>query len=333
MIEPVKLSIDEIVEPAWSLHRPTGECRSPLVHLRRGGKIDGYSHPNEASWTPSGDGFAFLSQDGQVTSRSESIVRNESGRLEVRMSHSFDPPRPAHLLVEVGKAPALPSAPFSKPKPGNVALSLSIPDPALRFLGPAISRAFFVANNPDIDASIFKSWDLNERDVVIQYNNPLFFDALAGCAGNKLHFHYPNIQSCWGFSDDGSPDHDYCGQAFSSLTFAVLNGIPAPVEQYFKSCQGKARRMAIHPQTHTTLHRYPSGKLPSCGFASVGFMRYLNWIRLAQGGRPIELTMVGFTGQYGPGRAWCGHDFDFEQRVYGTWLDLRRVAADGSTLY
>jgi hypothetical protein len=340
MIDLVKLSVDEIVQQAWSLHRPSGECRSALIHLRPDGRIDGYSHPNEASWTPQGQGFVFLSRDGRVTSHSETISRNASGLLEIRMNHSFAPDLLAHVLVEVRDSPVdrqnqsdIPApthARTGKAKPGNVALSLFIPSPALAFLSPAISRAVFIANNPEIDPSIFETWNLNERDVVIQYNKPVFFDALARYTCHKLHFHYPNIKSCWGFTDEGRPDHEYCSQTFCSLTFAVLNGIPAPVEQYFKECNGNARRMAILPQAHTTLYSYPFGKLPSCGFASVCFMRYLNWIRQMQGIRPIELVMVGFTGQYGPGRAWSGHDFDFEQRAYDTWLELRRLSADGS---
>jgi hypothetical protein len=342
MIDLVKLSPDEIVEHAWSLYRPSGECRSALIHLRRDGKIDGYSHPNEASWTPQGEGFAFLSRDGRVTSHSESISRNESGLLEIRMNHPFDPDLLAHVLVEARDSPvdrknrsdisASTHAESANAQRGNVALSLLIPNPALAFLSPVISRAVFIANNPDIDSSMFETWNLSERDIVIQYNKPVFFDALARYASHKLHFHYPNIKSCWGFTDEGKPDHEYCEQTFCSLTFAVLNGVPAPVEQYFKECNGKARRMAILPQAHTTLYSYPLGKLPSCGFASVCFMRYLNWIRQMQGIQLLELVMVGFTGQYGPGRAWSGHDFDFEQRVYNTWLDLRRIAADGSAV-
>jgi hypothetical protein len=344
MIEPVHLSADEITKYFWSLHRPNGDCRSPLIQLRRGGMVEGYSHPNEASWVPRGDGFAFLSQDGRVTSHSGSISRNQAGLLEIRMNNALDPEVLAHLLVEVKDAPGkgqghaefreskgpFPAVRSGKAKVGNIEVSLSMPGPALTFLSPAISRVFFIANNPDIDASIFQAWNLHEGDIVIQYNTPVFFDSLDGFFSHKVHFHYPNIRSCWGFTDEGKPEHEYCGQMFSSLTFAILNGVPTPVEQYFKELNGQARCMAILPHFHTGLYSYPIGKLPSCGFVSVGFFRYLNWIRKLQGNPPLELNMVGFTGHYGPGRAWSGHDFEFEQRVYETWLDLRRISADGS---
>jgi hypothetical protein len=63
---------------------------------------------------------------------------------------------------------------------------------------------------------------------------------------------------------------------------------------------------------------------------SVSFFRSLNWVRRQQDHKPLELHMIGFTGVYAPGKAWPGHDFAFEQQVYATWLDLRRLNIDGS---
>lgn len=343
MTDPMQLSADEITAHTWSLFRPNGDCRSPLVVLEPGGKINGYSHPNEVSWAPHEGGLVFLSEDGRVTSTSARIIRNQSGLLEIRMNSLADPDLPAHILVESRgasrdspdsipvRAPkqTSPVGRFGKGKVGNIGISLSVPDPAIAYLDQAISRVFFIANNPDINKSVFDSWNLHDADIVIQYNSPVFFDALSEYSCHKLHFHYPNIRSCWGFTDDGRPNHQYDKQVFSSLTFALLNGIPAIVEPYFEELGKQARRMAVMTRFHSVLYSYPSGKLPSCGFASINFFRYLNWIRGSQGNSPIELNMVGFTGDYGPRKAWSGHDFDFEQRTYETWLDVRRLAADG----
>jgi hypothetical protein len=88
--------------------------------------------------------------------------------------------------------------------------------------------------------------------------------------------------------------------------------------------------MAIVPDRHIALYCYPAGRAPSAGFISVAFFRSLNWIRRQQNRKALQLTMIGFTGVYAPGKAWPGHDFPFEQAAYGTWLDLRRLNIDGS---
>jgi len=169
--------------------------------------------------------------------------------------------------------------------------------------------------------------------VVVQYNKPMFFDALAGFRTNKVHFHYPNhLNSCWGFTEDGAPECAYHQQQACSLTFAIANVVPSRIEPYFESIGAQAQRAAIVLDRHVALHSYPAGKMPSCGFISVSYFRFLNWVRSRQNRPRFGLIMIGFTGNYKPGTNWVGHDFAFEQQVYSTWLDLERLTADGTPM-
>lgn len=335
------LSLDEIVRCTWSLHRPNGDCRSPQLRFQEDGKLFGYHHPNEASWVPYGDGFAFLSVDGRMTSVSGGIRRNADGRFEICMNRFVSRDQTAHFLVQAGDLPGKPSngveekagpanpPPRKKERP-NLSLDFPIPEPALRYLLPEVSRVFFIANNREIDRSIFDRWGLCEADIVVQYNKAFFLEALAQYSCHKVHFHYPNRKTCWGFTEDGAPERPYESQKFSSLTFAVVDGMPPPVARYFRGISALAQCMAIKPHIHQAAFSYPDGRVPSCGFVSISFFRFLAWIRRTLSRPSLELNLVGFTGRYSPGKAWDGHDFAFEQRVYDTWLDLKRIAADGS---
>jgi hypothetical protein len=343
-----QLSLDEIAARSWSLHRPNGDCRSPLILLQPGGKLVGYEHSNEAAWMPYSGGFAFVSRDGMVTSVTAEIRRNDSGALQIRMVNPGLRDRTAHLLVEVGKAPAdshhdAAAAALARPSvspalmtpaaaapPANFNIEICVPDAATAFLEPEISRVFLIANNKDIAVRVFESLNLGANDIVVQYNKALFFATLAGYSCHKLHFFSPHIRSCWGFTDEARPELDYDAQQCCSLTFAVAHWIPSSVRPYFEGLNGRARHMAIVPDRHIALYCYPAGKSPSAGFMAVGFFRSLNWIRRQRGCRPLEISMLGFTGVYAPGKAWQGHDFAFEQKVYDTWLDLRRLNIDGS---
>ena len=340
-----QLSLEDITGRAWSLHRPNGDCRSPMVLLEDGGKVVGYEHPNEASWAPHVEGFAFLSREGRITSVSGEIRRSESGAFRIRMVNPDLRDRTAHVLFEIGKdsrpQAAQPAASDTAAQARSVAIAFAsgpitsrievcAPDAAAAFLDPRITRVFFIANNKDIAPAVFESWDPGATDIVVQYNRPAHFEALTRYSCHKVHFFSPNTRSCWGFMDDARPELQYDEQPFCSLTFAVAHWIPSSVRPYFEGLQARARHMAIVPDRHIALYCYPAGKSPSAGFMSVAFFRSLNWIRRQQGHKPLELAMIGFTGVYGPGKAWPGHDFAFEQQVYATWLDLRRLNIDGS---
>jgi hypothetical protein len=206
-------------------------------------------------------------------------------------------------------------------------------DASQRFLSSEIRRVVFLANNADIAVSSIAELNPGGGDVVVQYNKPMFFDALAGYRCHKMQFLYPDHRhSCHGFTEDGKPDMDYAAQDYSTLTFAIANVVPKCLEPYFASLEHKAQHLAIVPDRHIALHTYPAGKLPSGGFISVGYFRTLNWVRKKRALPALELVTVGFTGSYRPGTGWVGHDFGFEQLVYRTWLDLRRLAADGTVI-
>jgi hypothetical protein len=213
----------------------------------------------------------------------------------------------------------------------SVTVSLNLPEAAVSFLAPALSRALFVANNEDISPTVFQALDLKASDIVVQYNKPMFFDALAGIQCHKVHFVYPNhLNSAWGFAEDGTPELDYAAQERTRLTFMVATVIPGRIRPYLDGLGEAAQSMSILLDRNGAMHSYPPGKLPSGGFVSVSFFRFLNWVRNRRNSSPMQLITLGFTGQYKPGTFWNGHDFRFEQQCYGTWLDLHRLNADGT---
>ena len=338
MDERLRLSVEEITQRSWALHRPNGGITATLVLLKGGGVV-GYEHPNEASWIAHEDAVAFVSRDGAVTSISMNITRNDSDMLEIHMSHPAFPSRLAHVLVEVRNPDARPTsvagpeahpARTARKSTGNYIMNLCIPDAALQFLDSRISRVFFVANNNSIDPSAFDSWNLAKDDVIVQYNLPAFFNLLRGVRCHKLHVMYPNGKTCWGFTDEAQPELDYMNQELSSLTFGTAHWVPPLIKQYFESLGNHIHYMALVPKMHIGLYSYPIDKVPSAGFISVGFFRLLNWIRIFQDTPALELTMIGFTGYYASGNAWPGHDFSFEQKAYDTWLELRRLDIKGA---
>jgi hypothetical protein len=343
------LTMDDVSQRVWALYRPNGDCRSPSVILEAGGRVIGYNHPNEACWAPHGDGFAFLSRAGKPTSISADMYGSDADGWRIRMVYPDRSDRAAHVLVEVPKNAAAPATPARQSAPSppwvpesstparavdnpefKITVDIGVPEAAERFLDGEIERVFLIANNRDLSPSVIESWNLGDSDVVVQYNRPVHFDMLARRKCHKLHFYYPNERACWGFTDDGQPEEDYHLQAFRSLTFAMANVIPRRVWPYLQSLDGTAHAMAVIPARHVILHQYPAGRLPSCGFISVGFFRFLHWIRRQQARPELELFLAGFTGIYPPGIAWAGHDFTFEQAVYGTWTDLIRLGIDSA---
>lgn len=223
----------------------------------------------------------------------------------------------------------------------KLTFDFEIPDAAIGFLDPRIERVFFIANNSDISNGAFEGWNLCERDVIVQYNNPIFFDALARYHCHKVQLNTPNhFDSCWGFTANGIPERDFLAQEYCSFTFAVVGSVPGAIRPYFESFQGNAQHMTIsnaNVPLYATINKanmpqfsYPQGKLPSGGFSSINFFRFLNWIRTRQRCPRLELSTIGFTGIYNSGKPWLGHDFAFEQKIYAVWLDLHKLPVNGS---
>ena len=219
--------------------------------------------------------------------------------------------------------------------------NLEIPDATTIFLEPPIRRAFFIANNPEICSTAFDKWNVTENDVIVQYNNPLFFANLAHYYCNKVQMNsLCTFDSCWGFTPEGHPEIDYCNQQYRSLTFVVVGSIPSVIKAYFEGMTDRAKFMSISDlsiplystivDSKTLAHGYPAGKKPSAGFSSLNFFRFVNWLRQSRGCERIELFMIGFTGVYKSGNPWVGHDFLYEQQVYNIWLELHRLGFDGT---
>jgi hypothetical protein len=215
----------------------------------------------------------------------------------------------------------------------NIKVDVAVPDAAMPFLDADIRRVFFIANNGEIEKSVFEKCAPGPTDVVVQYNKPIFFDTLSAYKCHKLHFFYPNhLNSCWGFTADGTPEVDYSAQQSCSLTFAVANVIPNMIDPYCQSLGDRVPRMALVLDRHVPLHNYPVGRMPSSGFITIRFFRFLSWLRTRQNRPGLQLIPIGFTGRYSAGTGWNGHDFEFEQKVYDTWLDLQRLSADGTAI-
>lgn len=210
-------------------------------------------------------------------------------------------------------------------------LTINIPDAASQFLDPRISRAFFVANNSETECTIFQTLDLQSTDIIVQFNKPRFFNALAPFRSHKLHvLNRNNLNSCWGFSEDGTPEIDYVAQECTALTFAIAGEMPSCLKPYRDKSSEKATWMSQPLNSYILPYHFPKGTLPSVGFASVAYFRFLNWLRHSMQLDEMELYLIGFTGIYRSGRAWSGHDFAFEQTVYSTWLEIFRLGNGGT---
>lgn len=201
---------------------------------------------------------------------------------------------------------------------------------APHLLEPTLQRAFLIANNPSIDCHVFERFQLGRHDLLVEFNRAIFFDTFAAVSCHKLHFHNRNhLGSCWGFKPNGQPERDLGAQECEGLTFATTDFIPPIIHDYLDTLDRQVHRLAISAGD-IPLYCYPQHKMPSAGFTALSFLRGINWIRQCQHDKPLELTIVGFTGVYPPGKAWCGHHFAFEQYSYRSWLDVRMLDADGT---
>ncbi len=344
--------MNSISRHAWVLCRPDGTVRSRRVVLAPDGRVIGYDHPNEAFWTLFGYGIAFLARDGQVTSVSHSSARDTSGSMRIAMMHPHLGGRPAHVLVELPNDVADANEPAAVPQPETLAPPAAVraaagpasvlpdgppaanparprtefvlPDAAAGLLNPELARVFLIANNPAIGDDWYDA-GLSRADMIVQFNRAVHFERLADQPCHKMHVFAASGRSCWGFTEDGEPEHPYERQQAASLILAVLNWLPEAVRPYWARIEGRARLMEIYPATHIPLFSYPAGRAPSVGFATAGLLRTANWLRRRSGGQPLELVLVGFTGNYPAGQAWAGHDFAYEQECYRTWCELRRL--------
>jgi acetyltransferase-like isoleucine patch superfamily enzyme len=79
------LTEDFLTSGVWTYSRLGGIVYSDELRLLRGGKITGYSHSNEASWSLQEGRLCFLSAAGSVSTRfDEEIVEGDRAQLTLR---------------------------------------------------------------------------------------------------------------------------------------------------------------------------------------------------------------------------------------------------------
>jgi len=302
----------------WRLQRPDGTVRSDRVMLCGNGSIAGYKHANEAAWAPHGEGIAFLAADGRITSVAQDISQDDSGAWRIAMVHPFLQYKPAHLLIEQLQGAADVAAPdHSAAGQQNAHGDLIVGSE--HFLQAPLQRAVLVANNRDIGAAWFEAVSFGPADLLVQFNQPFYFDRLRGVKCHKLHVFNAKMGRFWGFDDDGAPQKEFHAQDAQSLTFLFANNRPAPLTAYLEGLPADIHRTSFHPVQDMPDFFYPAGKWPSAGYAAVTFLRLVNELRRARGDGEISIKLVGFTGRYPAGGAWNGHDFAFEQAQYEAW--------------
>jgi virginiamycin A acetyltransferase len=86
----------------WSLHRSNGELRAERILFLPGGKILGYSHPNEATWGLVNGHLVFRSTAEVTTAVSGPLELKQDGRLCITMMQANSSEKVAHTLRQVG---------------------------------------------------------------------------------------------------------------------------------------------------------------------------------------------------------------------------------------
>jgi hypothetical protein len=191
-------------------------------------------------------------------------------------------------------------------------------------------KAVFLANNHLIQPAHLARLAVLPADILVQFNQAPFFDHYAGLACHKAHVFNANAEgSYWGFSVDGAPARDYCGQRAAGISLLFMRWLSAPAKAFISALPPHAQALVIQEDWRPLEHCYPPGKLPSAGFAAVVFFRRINTLRRCCGQPALTLVLAGFSGHYLPGKGWSGHDYAYEQTVYDTWLDLERWDHEG----
>jgi hypothetical protein len=190
-------------------------------------------------------------------------------------------------------------------------------------------RAIFVANNPDVNEAAFDRLKIDESDIVIQFNKSIFYQAIKKIKCLKVHvFNFNKDEDWWGFSNNKSIDERYLQQSSSGIILIFTRWMAEYIKNYLTENSCLVRGTILNPDWRPLHYGYTPDKFPSAGFEILNLFRDINTIRYFCNEPTIQLVEIGFSGIYPP-TTWSGHDFAFEQKVYATWLDLKRLKPDG----
>jgi len=98
---PGLLSENEVTTRVWKFGRADGSVIAARIELLPGGRIGGYSYPNESRWGLEGGKVVFYDSGGRPTCRFESV--QQQGGLVVLSGPFLPDKRITHVLTEVGK--------------------------------------------------------------------------------------------------------------------------------------------------------------------------------------------------------------------------------------
>jgi len=205
-------------------------------------------------------------------------------------------------------------------------LHLALDRASLRFVSNSYAKAIFIANNPLISPEIASALDISEDDIVVQFNKAMFFDLFSSLLCHKtLVFNENSDGSYWGFTKSGIPERDYLAQAAREISIYFTRSMREAAKAYLITLTGDAYGGIIEKSWEAPLYAYPKDAVSSVGFKTLQFFRLLNNLRILSQKKPIRLVLVGFAGMPYQKAAWGYHDFEYEQKVYDTWLDLIRL--------
>ena len=80
----------------------TGQVFAQTLIFSSGGKLQGYSHPNEAAWRVKGGAVEILAQNGAVSARFD-VIRSADGQVEMEGRFRLGGPGHVHYLRENGE--------------------------------------------------------------------------------------------------------------------------------------------------------------------------------------------------------------------------------------
>ncbi|MGA1803347.1 hypothetical protein [Rhizobium sp. HT1-10] len=90
-------------ERSWTFGvAATKAVLAPNISLRSGGYLEGYAHPNEASWRVKGGAVEFLNQHGEVSTRFDTL-RQQDGRYGMEGRFRLGGSDEIHALWEEGE--------------------------------------------------------------------------------------------------------------------------------------------------------------------------------------------------------------------------------------
>ena len=79
----IPITEKDLTSITWQFGRGDKSVISNNMHLDEGGKISGYSHPNENSWAVEGNVLLFYHIDGRTATRFDTFAKDENGKWEI----------------------------------------------------------------------------------------------------------------------------------------------------------------------------------------------------------------------------------------------------------